>query len=199
MVVTSRPSGIADTSKYVDKFVIMNLLPLASEQQRHIIQVQMEDDEFFNNILATSNIRKVMDALYDKILNAKEQRQIENVAGPNLFKLEDGRYDPQMRQVIVDGSRLISVLAEGVEYSSATIRELDEALTTSGILAEFDKGISADAKAQVQALLANSSISTKMHSAIERLAKLSKRLEVKSTSALWTKIARHTDEMYVVG
>ena len=271
MVVTSRPSGIVDASKYVDKFVIMNLLPLASEQQRRIIQVQMEDDEFFNNLFASSNIRVVMDALYDKILNAEEQRQIENVAGPNLFKLEDGRYDPQMRQVIVDGSRLISVLKEGVAYASATIRELDEALTTSGILAEFDRGISADSEAQVQALLSTRSIPAKMHSAAQRLAKLSKRLksefrefdealtasgilakldtgisadpkaqlqallpllatssipkemhsnvqrlaqlsktlrlrgrlgkrlEFESTLALWTDIARHTDEMYIVG
>ena len=109
VVVTSRPSGIVDASQYVDKFVIMNLLPLAPEQQRRIIQVQMEDDEFFNNLLATSDIRKVMDALYDKILNAQEQRQIENVAGPNLFKLEDGRYDPQMRVVPSTMTRSLSM------------------------------------------------------------------------------------------
>ena len=42
-----------DASKYVDKFVIMNLLPLSSEQQRRIIQVQMEDNEFFDNLFAT--------------------------------------------------------------------------------------------------------------------------------------------------
>ena len=52
VVVTSRPSGIVDASKYVDKFVIMNLLPLASEQQRRIIQVQMEDHAFFENLFA---------------------------------------------------------------------------------------------------------------------------------------------------
>ena len=53
VVVTSRPSGIVDASQYVDKFVIMNLLPLASEQQRRIIQVQMKDNEFFDNLFAT--------------------------------------------------------------------------------------------------------------------------------------------------
>ena len=53
MVVTSRPSGIVDASKYVDKFIIMNLLPLASKQQRRIIQVQMKDNEFFDNLFAT--------------------------------------------------------------------------------------------------------------------------------------------------
>ena len=52
VVVTSRPSGIADASQYVDKFVIMNLLPLTSEQQRRIIEVQMEGDEFFDSVLA---------------------------------------------------------------------------------------------------------------------------------------------------
>ena len=53
VVVTSRPSGIVDASQYVDKFVIMNLLPLTSEQQRRIIQVQMKNNEFFDNLFAT--------------------------------------------------------------------------------------------------------------------------------------------------
>ena len=52
VVVTSRPSGIVDASQYVDKFVIMNLLPLTSEQQRRIIEVQMKGDEFFDSVLA---------------------------------------------------------------------------------------------------------------------------------------------------
>ena len=42
-----------DASRYVDKFVIMNLLPLTSEQQRRIIEVQMEGNELFGNVLAT--------------------------------------------------------------------------------------------------------------------------------------------------
>ena len=49
---TSRPSGIVDASQYVDKFVIMNLLPLTSDQQRRIIDVQMEGDEFFDSVVA---------------------------------------------------------------------------------------------------------------------------------------------------
>ena len=53
VVVTSRPSGIVDASQYVDKFVIMNLLPLASEQQRRIIQVQMKNNEFFDKLFGT--------------------------------------------------------------------------------------------------------------------------------------------------
>ena len=53
MVVTSRPSGIVDGSQYADKFVIMNLLPLTSEQQRRIIRVQMEGNKFFDSQLAT--------------------------------------------------------------------------------------------------------------------------------------------------
>ena len=53
VVVTSRPSGIVDASQYVDKFVIMNLLPLTSGQQRSIIKVQMKDNEFFDNLFAT--------------------------------------------------------------------------------------------------------------------------------------------------
>ena len=53
VVVTSRPSGIVDASQYVDKFIIMNLLPLSSEQQRRIIEVQMEGNKLFVNLLAT--------------------------------------------------------------------------------------------------------------------------------------------------
>jgi len=69
-----------------------------------------------------------MDTKYDEILKPEEQRQIETLPAPDFFKLEDGKYDPKMRQVTVDGSRLISVLPEGSAYVSNTIKELDEVM-----------------------------------------------------------------------
>ena len=76
--------------------------------------------------MTPSDIRKNLDAVYDKILSPEEQRQIETLPAPDFFKLEDGTYDPKMRQVTVDGSRLVSVLPEGKAYASKTIKELDE-------------------------------------------------------------------------
>ena len=64
-----------------------------------------------------------------------------------------------------------------------------QVLNKLGILAALDSGISADPVAQVQPFLADG-VPKHMHSAVERLAKLSKRLDSEPTSALWTKIAR---------
>ena len=64
-----------------------------------------------------------------------------------------------------------------------------QVLKDSGILSELDNGVSADPEARVQALLTNG-VPKKMNTAIERLAKLSKKLGSISTSALWTEIAR---------
>ena len=73
-----------------------------------------------------SHIRKSLDNEFNKMLNAEERRQIETLPAPDRFKLKDGQYDPQMRQFVVDGSRLISVLPTGAAYSSKTIKELDK-------------------------------------------------------------------------
>ena len=81
-----------------------------------------------------SDIRKKLDGRYDKILNPKEQRQIESLPTPNLFKLEDGKHDPKMRQVTIDGSRFISLLPEGAAYASKTIKRLDEVLVASDVM-----------------------------------------------------------------
>ena len=69
------------------------------------------------------------------------------------------------------------------------IRSPTQVLTNSGILTALDAGVSADPTAQVQALL-TADVPKEMHTAIERLAKLSKKLGSEPTSALWTKIAR---------
>ena len=64
-----------------------------------------------------------------------------------------------------------------------------QVLNEHGILAELDGGLSADPKAQVQPFLADG-VPKHMHSAVERLANLSKRVGSESTSVLWTEIAR---------
>ena len=74
--------------------------------------------------MTCSDIRKNMDAKYDEILKPEEQRQIETLPAPDFFKLEDGKFNPKMRQVTIDGSRLISVLPEGSAYISRRSRSL---------------------------------------------------------------------------
>ena len=62
--------------------------------------------------LTCSDIRKNMDAKYDEILQPEEQRQIETLPAPDFFKLEDGKFDPKMRQVTIDASKTIKELDE---------------------------------------------------------------------------------------
>ena len=81
-----------------------------------------------------SDIRKKLDGTYDDILNPKEQRQIESLPTPNLFKLEDGKHDPKVRQVTIDGLRFISVLPEGAAYASKTIKGLDEVFVACHVM-----------------------------------------------------------------
>lgn len=51
IVVTSRPEGILDPEKYVEKWVIMNLKPLDSQQQMRVVKQQIpQHSEFFDNL-----------------------------------------------------------------------------------------------------------------------------------------------------
>ena len=79
--------------------------------------------------------------------------------------------------------------AQHSRNSTRNIRSPTQVLTNFGILTALDAGVSADPTAQVQALL-TADVPKEMHTAIERLAKLSKKLGSEPTSALWTKIAR---------
>ena len=63
VIVTSRPEGII-LSRYSKTFVVMNLCTLTNEQQRKVINIQMEGNQFFDHLLSLGEVRKILDLAY---------------------------------------------------------------------------------------------------------------------------------------
>ena len=57
LVVTSRPEGVR-LDLYTDRFIVINLLPLSDEQQRRVINAQMQGNVFFDHLMSLAVIRK---------------------------------------------------------------------------------------------------------------------------------------------
>ena len=51
VLVTSRPEGV-QLSTYSKTFVVMNLCQLTNEQQRRVINIQMQGNIFFDHLLS---------------------------------------------------------------------------------------------------------------------------------------------------
>ena len=63
LVVTSRPEGV-DLEDYKTRFVVMNLKELSQEQQRNVIQMQLQGNAFFEHLVNIAECRKELDAAY---------------------------------------------------------------------------------------------------------------------------------------
>ena len=63
VLVTSRPEGV-DLDDYKTRFVVMNLLELSQEQQRNVIQMQLQGNAFFEHLVNIAECRKELDAKY---------------------------------------------------------------------------------------------------------------------------------------
>ena len=66
VLVTSRPEGVT-LSLYKSRFVIMNLNELTNEQQRKVINIQMQGSQFFDHLLSLGEVRKGLDEAYNKL------------------------------------------------------------------------------------------------------------------------------------
>ena len=66
VLVTSRPEGV-QVSTYAKTFVVMNLCELTNEQQRRVINVQMQGSEFFDHLLSLGEARKSLDEAFNKL------------------------------------------------------------------------------------------------------------------------------------
>ena len=66
LVVTSRPEGV-DMEDYKRTFVVMNLLELSQEQQRNVIQMQLQGNAFFEHLVNIGECRKELDAKYKEL------------------------------------------------------------------------------------------------------------------------------------
>lgn len=109
VVVTSRPEGVT-LSLYSERFVVMNLLELTDEQQRNVIRVQMHGNEFFDHLLAISEVRKGLDAVYTSAFASSAlRRRIESASATDELLAADGAsFEPSMRQHDASGHRIVA-------------------------------------------------------------------------------------------
>ena len=111
VLVTSRPEGVS-VSVYAARFVVMNLCELTNEQQRRVINVQMQGSQFFDHLLSLGEARKGLD---DAFLKLKESTRIEleNLFVANRFKSEiDGSWLEGERQAVITGERFAKAREE---------------------------------------------------------------------------------------
>ena len=63
LMVTSRPEGV-DIDDYRSRFVVVNLKELSQEQQRTVIQMQLQGNRFFEHLVNIAECRKALDTKY---------------------------------------------------------------------------------------------------------------------------------------
>ena len=79
LVVTSRPEGV-DLEDYKTRFVVMNLLELSQEQQRNVIQMQLQGNAFFEHLVNIAECRKDLDGRYREAFRSEALRnEIESL------------------------------------------------------------------------------------------------------------------------
>jgi len=129
VLVTSRPEGIL-LSSYIKTFVVMNLSQLTNEQQRRVINIQMEGNEFFDHLLSLGEVRKGLDDAYKKI-GAVTRGDLEALWAPsgwigdeNVGEERAGEWNPLERQHDLSGQRIVAESHRALR--SNYLKELDE-------------------------------------------------------------------------
>ena len=101
VLVTSRPEGVT-LSLYKARFVIMNLNELTNEQQRAVINIQMQGSIFFDHLLSLGEVRKQLDDAYDKLrtrCRTSSRRSTRPTASsPRARPRARRQYDPEQRR-----------------------------------------------------------------------------------------------------
>ena len=121
VLVTSRPEGV-QLSSYSKTFVVMNLCALTNEQQRRVINIQMQGNIFFDHLLSLGEVRKKLDDAYRKI-STVVRNDLESLYSPSRWIVNDGE-EPE-RQKEVTGTR---VVGEVQRNTSAYLKYLDHEL-----------------------------------------------------------------------
>ena len=91
VLVTSRPEGV-DVTVYMRRFVVMNLCELTNEQQRRVINVQMQGSEFFDHLLSLGEVQE-LDESFNR-LKEVVRVELEISLHPTAFEESDGSWDP---------------------------------------------------------------------------------------------------------
>ena len=127
VLVTSRPEGVS-VPVYAVRFVVMNLCELTNEQQRRVINVQMQGSQFFDHLLSLGESRKGLDEAFSK-LKESTRVELENLFVASRFKSEaDGSWLPEMRQTEVTGQRFVAAAEEKSKPESLYLQQLDREL-----------------------------------------------------------------------
>ena len=128
VLVTSRPEGVK-LEAYNKNFIVMNLNQLTNEQQRRVINIQMEGNVFFDHLLSLGEVRKNLDDAYRKI-GAVVRNDLETQWGPHAWQyLVDGKpvWDPARRQKNAFGSNFCMPVRN--KASCEYLIDLDKKLT----------------------------------------------------------------------
>jgi len=195
---------------YARDFVIMNLQPLTSEQQHTIVVKQLQENQFFEHLMAFSKIRKDNDCIYRTLAFPEDSDRVyfENFKVPNRFRLQNGigDYDPDMRQKTANGTRFVQ-LREGAPQSALLNKHA--ALLTQSRLDGLEKQIlslsPAAIEEQVQLFLSKEGFERESENAklVTALCVLAGRLRQPSGTGggsvtvgkLWEGIVAKTDEI----
>ena len=144
VLVTSRPEGV-QLSTYSKTFIVMNLCQLTNEQQRRVINIQMQGNIFFDHLLSLGEVRKKLDNAYKKV-SALARNDLETLYLPSMWKIKleakDGAgdatyvWDPEERQRDVTGQRIVAKTATPADGTRIRIRsqylsELDALLRSN--------------------------------------------------------------------
>ena len=90
LVVTSRPEGV-DLEDYKSRFVVMNLLELSQEQQRNVIQMQLQGNAFFEHLVNIGECRKELDMQYRQVFRSEALRnEMESLGEEKETEEEEG-------------------------------------------------------------------------------------------------------------
>ena len=70
-----------DLEDYKSRFVVMNLLELSQEQQRNVIQMQLQGNQFFEHLVNLAECRRDLDDRYHKAFSTETIRtEIQTIA-----------------------------------------------------------------------------------------------------------------------
>ena len=216
VVATSRPEGV-QAHLYQSGWVVMNLSTLTHEQQHRAVSFQLKGDTFFDQLVLVTRMRTENDRLYDRIFTRDEQTYLSELQVRNKLVLAnapegaredplDGEvYDPSMRQLALDGQRIVAAKGVGASLESQYLTSLDRQLSEGSVMAEIE-ALSLDAADEPKPTAGGAieALDTAAGSIAVRLAKW---LKIKrgddgngkwTAAALWSHITSRTDEIFLV-
>jgi len=141
VVATTRPEGVSgQLREYAKDFVIANLAELSDEQQLNMVKKQLgeQNAEFFEHLIAFTQIRKGHDLVYVNVFETEEEREhIESFETPNrqFINGRDGERDKHMRQKRADGE--YCVVSAGSQPTSTYLKKI-RSLVTDQVLGQID-------------------------------------------------------------